>query len=334
MANVFRIIFFSPLALLYGGILRLRHRKYDGNQEERFQPPVPTVSIGNLELGGSGKTPMADFLIRHFSGKLPIAYLSRGYKRASKGFQIATPGSTVAELGDEAFQIHSKWKHKVTVAVDANRKHGILEILRQKPETRMILLDDAMQHLRVKPTLNILLTPASRPFFRNHLLPAGTLRDIPEAYKKADVVVFTKAVLANDETLKSLQTLWDKNNLDPKPLFVSSLIYKQAVNKDGIGLVQNQPVDCVAGLASNQMFFDYCSKNFSVKKCLSKPDHYRYLGDFFETEALTESTVLTTEKDFQKLLTIAPHPEKIFYLPIEIQIHPEADFLATIEKGI
>jgi len=322
------------LAWIYGGILRMRHKMYDENRIEQFQTHIPTVSIGNLELGGSGKTPMSDFLIRHFFLKYPVAYLSRGYKRSSEGFQIAAPGISVAELGDEAFQIYSRWKGKITVAVDADRKHGILEIMRLKPETQLILLDDAMQHLRVKPTLNILLTPASRPFFRNHLVPAGRLRDIPEAYKKSDVVVFTKAPQADEETLRSLQHLWDKYQLDPKPLFVSSLVYKTAVNKDGIELSDKQPVVCIAGLASNQLFFEYCSKNFSVKNCLSKPDHYRYLSDFFQTESLKDSTVLTTEKDFQKLLNIAPYPEKIFYLPIEIQIHPEEDFLATIEKGI
>ena len=322
------------MAWLYGGILRMRHWLYDTNRKVRFEPTVPTLSIGNLELGGSGKTPMADFLIRHFSNKFPIAYLSRGYKRSSKGFQIATAESSVSDLGDEAFQIFSKWNNKITVAVDADRKQGIQEIMERKPETRLILLDDAMQHLRVKPAMNILLTPASRPFFRNYLLPAGSLRDIKEAYKKADLVVFTKASQANDETLTILQTLWDKNQLEPKPLFVSSLQYKTAVNKDGTVLSSNEPVVCVAGLASNQLFFEYCSKNFSVKKCLSKPDHYRYLNDFFQTESLSGTTVLTTEKDFQKLLTIAPHPEKIFYLPIEIQIYPEADFLSTIEKGI
>jgi len=334
MANVFRNIFFSPLAWLYGGILRIRHKAYNLNWRERYLSSVPTISIGNLELGGSGKTPMADFLIRHFSERSPVAYLSRGYKRHSEGFQLANTDTTERELGDEAFQIYSKWKSKISVAVDADRKHGIEEIIRLKPETRLIILDDAMQHLRVKPTLNILLTPASRPFFHNHLLPAGSLRDVPEAYKKADVVVFTKASQANDHTLQSLRTLWSKHKLDPKPLFISTLIYKTAVNKDGIVLSQNEPMVCVAGLASNQLFFDYCAKNFSVKKCLSKPDHYRYLGDFFQTESIEDSTILTTEKDFQKLLNIAPHPEKIFYLPIEIQIHPEADFLATIEKGI
>lgn len=334
MTNVFRNIFFSPLAWFYGGILRIRHSAYNMNWIEGFQPPVPTMSIGNLELGGSGKTPMADFLIRNFSEKLPVAYLSRGYKRHSEGFQMADAATTEKELGDEAFQIYSKWKSKISVAVDADRTNGIQEILKRKPETRLIILDDAMQHLRVKPGLNILLTPASRPFFQNQLVPAGSLRDVPEAYKKADIVVFTKATLANDETLRSLQTLWEKNNLDSKPLFVSSLVYKTAVNKDGAVLTQTQPVVCVAGLASNQLFFDYCSKNFSVKKCVSKPDHYRYLSDFFQTESIADSIVLTTEKDFQKLLHIAPHPEKIFYLPIEIQIHPEADFLAAIEKRI
>lgn len=322
------------MAWLYGGILWLRHRMYDKNLKERFEPPVSAISIGNLELGGSGKTPMADFLISHFAKKIPVAYLSRGYKRSSDGFQMASPASTVADLGDEAFQIYSRWKSNLAVAVDADRKNGILEILRRKPESQLILLDDAMQHLQVKPALNILLTPASRPFFRNHLLPAGNLRDIRDAYKKADLVVFTKATRANDETLRSLQALWDKNELEPKPLFVSSLLYKTAVNKDGNVLSSTEPVVCVAGLASNQLFFEHCSKNFSVKKCLSKPDHYRYLGDFFQTESLAESTVLTTEKDFQKLLNIAPYPEKVYYLPIEIQIHPEADFLATIEKGI
>jgi len=332
MANVFRIIFFFPIALLYSGILWVRHAFYNWEIYSIYNPSIPVISIGNLEFGGSGKTPMADYLIRHLQIKHKIAYLSRGYGRKKGGFILANETTKVQEIGDEAFQIYSKWKSNIALAVDANRTRGIREILRLRPETTLIILDDAMQHRKVKPKVSIQLTFYKKPFFRNFLFPAGSLRDLKARYTSADVLVFTKAPEATEESLQKMRESWNNQNLEPKPLFVSEIKYKSPVNQSGKPLNSHSAVVCIAGLASNGLFFDYCKNNFSVNQCISKPDHYRYLSDFYQRENLEEKTVLTTEKDFYKLLALAPDPEKLFYLPLEIGIYPEQAFLETIEK--
>jgi len=334
MANVFRIIFFSPITLLYTWILWIRHWFFDSGFFSVYKAPVPVLSVGNLELGGSGKTPMSDYLIGKLHQKYNIAYLSRGYGRSSSGFLWGSESTQVSEIGDEAFQIYSKWKTKISLAVDENRTRGIQEILRVKPETTLILLDDAMQHRKIKPSFSLQLTFFRKPFFENHLIPSGTLRDLKSRYSSANAIVFSKAPGANQETLKVAFEKWRSRNLQEKPLFVSEIKYKVPVNQTGEKLQEGSAVVCVAGLANNNLFFEYCSENFSVDQCISKPDHYRYLSDFFRNESLVDKTILTTEKDFYKLLALAPEPDKLFFLPLEIGIFPEQEFLETLEKNL
>jgi len=277
---------------------------------------------------------MADFLIHKLQDKYTISYLSRGYQRKTSGFLLAKPQHNVDDIGDEAFQIFSKWHPKIALAVDENRRNGIENILKEKPETNLIILDDAMQHRRVKATVNIMLTPSDKPFFQNCLFPAGSLRDIPSSAKRADIVVFTKGKQANAESYNEWKSIWMKKNWSSKPFFVSSLKYLKPVNHSGIVLDSQIEVVSVAGLASNMLFFTYCKENFNVIKCISKADHYRYLEDFFIQESLEDKTILTTEKDFHKLLSIAPNKEKIFYIPLQIKLFPETSFLETIENKL
>lgn len=335
MANVIRIVFFYPIHLCLYCILRLRHFLFDLGFLPSARINIPLVCIGNLELGGSGKTPMADFILQKFSSEKKMAFLSRGYGRKTSGFRWLTECSGPAEAGDEPWFLAKKWGVKAVFAVDENRVRGIFNILETFPETEVILLDDAFQHRSVLPGFSLLLTPFHRPFFRNFLFPAGSLRDIPSSARRADALVFTRAEIANDAHEKLAKAEAMHAGFPEVPVFVSSIAYDAPVNVNGEVLPPGSEVICIAGLADNSSFFNYCSDNFSVNRTISLPDHYAYASGFLENKRIdSDQRLLCTEKDYAKLLEIVPKPEMVFYLPIRIRIHPEEEFLNLIEKAI
>jgi tetraacyldisaccharide 4'-kinase len=335
MAKLIRIIFFFPISLVFGIVLGIRHYLYDSGvfKTKRFQ--IPVICIGNLEIGGSGKTPMLDYLLHKFSGTFKIVCLSRGYGRNSTGFRWLNDCSGPEEAGDEPWLIYSRHGEKVKVAVDANRVSGVERILKEFPETTLILLDDAMQHRAIEPSFRILLTPFQKPFFQNFLFPSGSLRDVKNAAQKADMLVFSKAKIANDASLSDAKNDSILAGWTEKPVYVSTVVYGNPKNKDGLLLEIGAKVICISGLAFNQAFFEYCETQWTVLEKISLSDHHHYPEDFFQTRRIpTGSFCLCTEKDFYKLLSVAPEPDKVFYLPIEIRVHPEQKFLAAIEKHI
>ncbi len=333
MANVIRIIFFFPIHLLLGLIIRLRHFLYDGGWLGSTSFKVPVICIGNLELGGSGKTPMTDFLISKFSGEKKIAFLSRGYGRKSKGFRWLDQCTGPLEAGDEPWQLYQKWGQKLCFAVCEDRVEGIRRILNERPETEIILLDDAYQHRSLQPGFSILLSPFRKPFFQNYLFPAGTLRDIPSAASRADLLVFTKADSACQETWEVVRKAADSAGFQDKQVFVSEVCYGQAQNLPGDVISAGSRVSCIAGLADNKPFFQYCAGQFQVAEQLSMPDHYSYPPDFFRDKGIAvDGFILCPEKDFAKIRAVFPFPDKVFYLPIQIRIFPEDSFLDSLEK--
>lgn len=283
-------------------------------------------------MGGSGKTPTAEFIIRHFSSKYKIAYLSRGYKRKTAGFVLADAQSTVADLGDEAYLIYYKWGHQIQLAVDSDRRRGIRMLLEKFPDLQLILLDDGMQHRWVQPSFLLQLTPFVKPFFRNQLFPIGKLRDLPRESARAQAILFTKAPFAMASTLQLAEKEYLKKGFADKPCYVSALHYGRPRNQQGATPPVGKPVVSVAGLASNLSFFDWADKNFVVKKQISKPDHYRYLPDFFAQNQLEEEIIVTTEKDFHKLVLIAPKPDRVYFIPIEMEVYPQEAFIKHIES--
>ncbi len=335
MAKLIRIIFFFPISLVLGIVLRIRHFLYDIGVFKSKQFSIPVICIGNLELGGSGKTPMLDYLLHKFSGAYKIVCLSRGYGRNSTGFRWLNDCSGPEEAGDEPWLIYSRHGEKVKVAVDADRVSGVERILKEFPETNLILLDDAMQHRAIEPSFRILLTPFQKPFFQNFLFPSGSLRDVKNAAEKANMLVFSKAKHANDDLLSDAKNASDLAGWTKKPVFVSTVVYADPKNRDGAFLENGAVVICISGLASNEAFFEYCGSRWKVSEKISLPDHYHYQKDFFQSRRIPEGAVcLCTEKDFYKILSVAPEPDKVFYLPIEIRVHPETKFLAVIEKHI
>ncbi len=176
MLKSFRYILF-PFSIIYGGIIWARNKMFDKNILRSAKFNFPVICVGNLAVGGTGKTPMTEYLIRMLAGKYRVATLSRGYKRKTKGFAIADENTTAIDIGDEPMQIHKKFPG-VTVAVAEERIIGIPQLLYARPETQAIILDDAFQHREVKAGLNILLTDFQNLYTRDFLLPAGDLRDI------------------------------------------------------------------------------------------------------------------------------------------------------------
>jgi len=181
-----RILLF-PFSLAYGAVVWLRNRLYDKNILKSADFNLPLVCVGNLSTGGTGKSPMVEFLLKHLHRQIEVAVLSRGYKRKTTGYSLAGPHTTALEIGDEPMQFHLKFPN-VTVAVGEERIVAIPQLLHDKPGTQAIVLDDAFQHRSVKAGFNIVLTDCGNLFTRDWFLPTGDLRDEKSSYKRADVL--------------------------------------------------------------------------------------------------------------------------------------------------
>ncbi len=303
-----------PFSLLYGLVVYLRNLCYDKGIFKSNSFKTPIVCIGNLSVGGTGKTPMIAFLLNIFKGDYKVAVLSRGYRRKTKGFLLATKNSTVAELGDEPFQLYSKYKN-ITLAVDANRSNGIknLENL-VKPE--LIFLDDAFQHRKVKPSIAILLTTFSKPYFNDCYLPTGDLRDSKKEAHRAALIIVTKcpdSITKRDkERIISL--------INPKK-YQKVLFSKLAYDNHLIGVdkkipltdLDKKPFSLVTGIANPEPLVAYLKSIHLSFKHFEFPDHY-----FFKESDIAKFSkneiIITTEKDFAKLKGIA---KNVFYLGVK-----------------
>ena len=314
--NLLRKILF-PFAVLYGFITSIRNFLFDKGILKSHSFNVPIIAVGNLSVGGTGKTPQIEYLIRLLSPKYKIATLSRGYKRQSKGFVLADSTSNAEILGDEPFQFYTKFKN-IQVAVDADRKNGIEQLLYQQERPDVILLDDAFQHRKVKAGFYILLTSYGDLFCDDYMLPTGNLRESRSGAKRADIIVVTKcpANLSLDEQneIKSKLQL----NSDQE-LYFSYIDYDDSVYSEDkvlkVSEIENVDKLLLAGIAKPEPFFGYLQDE-SVE-CLTYPDHHH----FSEKELLEinnkskNKIIITTEKDFVRLKGSIPK-EQLFYLPI------------------
>jgi len=290
-----------PISLLYALVVYLRNRFYDWGIFSSKSYKTPIICVGNLNVGGTGKTPMVELLISLLQDKYTIAVLSRGYKRKSKGFVLATNESTVSELGDEPYQIYSKFS-SVHVAVDANRQNGIA-ILEKEIKPDVIILDDAFQHRRVKPGFSVLLTAFDNLYASDWYLPTGNLRDSRREAKRADIIIVTKNP---SESLKSNQ---DKINgiLKPKPhqrLLFSYLDYNYKLYGNGslknIDSLSNIKITLVTGIANSKPLLFFLEEKGISFEHISFKDHHSFSSDELEM-IKTKSNVLTTEKDYMRL---------------------------------
>ncbi len=311
--------------MIYGLVLRIRHLLYDKGWKKSFSAPVPTMCVGNITVGGTGKTPHVELLLRLLlaAGKQP-AVLSRGYKRKLKGFQLLPADSSAALYGDEPVQIAHKFP-EVPVAVDKDRVHGCGQLA---SKASCIVLDDAFQYRRLRATLNIVLVDFHRPVFKDRLLPWGRLRDLPKRLQAAQVVIVTKcpAELSDQERAQ-----WRRNLKlsSEQSLFFTTLQYGTPLpvfpEADAHYLYAKQ-CTVLTGIANDAPLRSYLSDTYKISQHLQFPDHHAYSKADLRTigraiQASATSCLFTTEKDAQRLRDCKNVPqsirERLFYIPVE-----------------
>ncbi len=290
-----------PISLVYGGVVYVRNLLYDANIFSSKSYDIPTICVGNLSVGGTGKTPMIEFLISKLGGEYKLAVLSRGYKRKSKGYQFAGKDANVELLGDEPFQIHQKFP-KAFVAVDADRQHGIEELVRTV-EPDLILLDDAFQHRKVKPSFSILLTTYANPFDNDWYLPTGDLRDSKQAAQRADCIIVTKCPsdVSSGEMEVFAQGLRRSQN---QIVLFSRLIYDEVLYgyRSNLSLqdLENKPFTLVTGIANPEPLVSFLNGLNVEFEHLTFPDHHSFTASEI-AQIKKRPNVITTEKDFTRL---------------------------------
>ena len=296
---------------------------------------MPIVCVGNLSVGGTGKSPMIEYLLNYLIKKYNVATLSRGYKRQSSGFILADNTVSVEKLGDEPFQFYKKFESKAHVAVDENRRRGI-ETLITKVNPDVILLDDAFQHRKVKAGLNILLTTYNKLYVDDFLLPTGNLRESSSGAKRANIIVVTKC--PENLSVEEKTTIQSKLRLNPtQELFFSTIDYDNKVYNDNstveLKSFQNKKFTLVTGIANPKPLVAFLKKSKFDFEHITFSDHHI----FSETEKenlRTKDFILTTEKDYMRLEGDKQLKDKLFYLPISFEISEAEKFHKSISDFI
>lgn len=319
-----------PVSFLYAAIIRFRNWLFDKNILKSDSFNFPVICVGNLAVGGTGKTPMTELLVEFLSANYVTATLSRGYKRKTKGFAIADENSTAIEIGDEPMQFHLKYPG-ITVAVGEERLVAIPQLLHQRPATQVIILDDAFQHRQVKAGLNIVLTDYKNLYTRDMILPAGNLRDVKQSMKRAHIIVVTKCPTDLDETQRKSITK-EINPARHQTLYFSEIAYgtpyhifhQQAAELDGTSNVL-----LLCGIANPKPIKEHLQHTAASFQMLRYADHHIFTSDDLDDikknfEQLDERNrlIITTEKDAMRLLKfkdqLSVYP--IFSLPIRHRI--------------
>ena len=299
-----------PFALIYRIIIRLRNLLYDANILKSSDFNFPIICIGNVAVGGTGKTPMTEYLIELLQGQHQVATLSRGYKRRTKGFAIAGPQTTAIEIGDEPMQFHQKFPN-VIVAVGEERLVAIPQILYQHPNTSVILLDDAFQHRAVRAGLNILLTEYSNLYTRDFMMPSGDLRDERKSSKRAHIIIVTKCPenLSQDERVKLVAEI---NPLPNQQVYFTTIQYGTPYHLftgDKLKIENAHNVLLLCGIANPMPVKKYLNEHVHSFEMLKFKDHHIFnssdlneIQKQFQKNTADHKIIITTEKDAVRLL--------------------------------
>lgn len=323
-----------PFSLLYGFVMQIRNLLFDLRILPSAQFEKAIISVGNVSMGGTGKTPHIEYLIRLLSSFCFVAALSRGYGRKSKGFLIGSARSKVKYIGDEPFQLIQKFKN-IKVAVDENRKRGITNLITKYKDLDVVLLDDAFQHRYVRPGLSILLTSHSRLYCEDHLVPSGTLREFPNGAKRADIIVVTKTpkifspisrrrIIEDLSPRKHQQILFSFITYgEPVPLFEpapmgfpSKLIAVLLLT----GIADHGPLqEHIQRLCSDVILMRFCDHHIFTEVDIAQVE------STFKEIMTRKKVIVTTEKDAMRLRTtelsaLLKHLP-IFYFPISVEFH-------------
>ncbi len=334
--RTYRVIFL-PLAIIYACILKMRHILFDFGilQSESFD--IPIIGVGNIAMGGSGKTPHVEQLTCLLKDEFKVAILSRGYGRKSKGYNKADQYSEYEDIGDEPMQYYRKFSEKVVVAVDANRKNGIRNLMEEKVKHDVIIMDDAFQHRYVKPGISILLTDYHRIYKNDYLFPVGMLRDLKSEAKRADIIIVTKThKVLSPITRRNVEAL-----ISPLPhqkLFFSYIKYGNFIPMPGVNK-GNFPREIntillFTGIANPYPLQEYLRFRCYELVAVDFPDHHNYrLSDLirirekFESFFTRKKIIVTTEKDAMRLIN-SPYLSElknlaVFYIPMKMVLHKQ-----------
>lgn len=311
----------------------LRNKLYDWGIKSSKAYDFPVICVGNLSVGGTGKTPMIEYLIRLLQHDYKIATLSRGYKRNTKGFVIANATSNALSIGDEPFQFYKKFEN-IIVSVDADRQNGIEQLRNLQPQPEIILLDDAFQHRKVKAGFNILLTAYDNLFTDDWLLPTGNLREPKSGAKRANVIMVTKCPKNLSETEKQSMV----QRIQPLPhqsLFFSHIEYSKVIynQKDEKPLedLKSTHITLVTGIANAKPLVDYLSDEGINFEHQNFKDHHEFSENHIQN-LKSKAFILTTEKDYMRLQSHFVNEEQLYYLPIETKIEKDLEFQQIIKN--
>ncbi|NDV47305.1 tetraacyldisaccharide 4'-kinase [Paludibacter sp. 221] len=349
MAKLKYIVLY-PFSLLYGLVSKIRNILFDKDILRSEEFDIPIISVGNLAVGGTGKTPHTEYILSFLQNKWKTAMLSRGYKRKTKGFRPANASANANTIGDEPFQIHQKFPD-VTVAVCEKRVQGVSKLLELYPDLQAVVLDDAFQHRHIKAGFSILLTDYSRLYIDDFYLPSGRLRESKKGSRRADIIVVTKcpATIGRGK-MESIESKLKPNG--QQTLFFSSYDYKELKPVFGQSdkkamITPDTGILVVAGIVSPQPMIEYLRQFSSHIDSLLFPDHHSFSPDDIDaiTKKIgamnhTQKIIVVTEKDAARIISNPDYPNelksKTFALPIQVKIldNKETLFTEKIERYV
>lgn len=367
--GVLRTMALAPLSWIYGWIVGIRHNLFDWGVLRSQEFDIPIVCVGNLAVGGTGKTPHTEMLVEVLSAQYNVAVLSRGYKRRSKGFILSTSQMSYKRIGDEPKQLKLKFPN-VPVAVCEKRTEGIRRLRELHPEVNLIILDDAFQHRYVEPWVNVVLMDYKMPVYEDHFLPLGTLRDQRRQLARANIVVVTKCpkdlrpldyrIMQKNLELYPYQSLFftTMDSDVPRPLFAVDELDGGGTVVGGVAegelcaqrevkvVEKGRPVVAMCGIANSRYFLADLRARYDLRHTMTFVDHYMYkMRDIERLEQLLrtmpeETIVVVTEKDAVKLINSKKLPEvvrsRLYYVGIKVQFaeNQQCEFFRLLNQYV
>lgn len=330
----FRKILFLPLAWMYGLVMALRNMMFAMGIFHSKKHPVAIIAVGNLSMGGTGKTPHVEYLIEKLKNKYPIATLSRGYGRKTKGFLLANENADASTLGDEPLQYFHKFKN-ITVAVDEKRNRGVSKLIEQVKGLKIVILDDAYQHRWIERDINILLTDYHNPYNTDYVVPSGTLREFRAGASRADIIIVTKTPTVLSPIVR--RKYYEDLKVQPyQKLLFSKIEYdgfvEIATQKKHKTIPTVNTIVLFTGIANSYPLQEFLQKFCSELVVLSFPDHHQFndrdmtsIKKTFDDLFTKNKMLITTEKDYQRIM-MNPKKELLlefpfYYVPIHVTFH-------------
>lgn len=308
--------------------MQFRNYLYNIGHKPAFEFEQLVISVGNLSVGGTGKTPFIEYLVNYFSAQqetIKVTTLSRGYGRKTKGFILADSNSNASQIGDEPYQIYRKFHEHIAVSVCEDRVLAVPSILLERPNNQVILLDDAFQHRSIKPNFSIMLSDYNRPFYKDYVLPAGRLREGRNGAKRADVVIITKCPFELIPPEMDLIIKEVKQYAPDAKVYFTGITYAPISSKLKRAIKQN--ILLLTGIANTDSLELEVKKHFHVCKHLKFSDHHHFtqkeMQEAAELAKSLNADILTTEKDWVRIIS---HPnllkevaDQLFYQPMMVQ---------------